>query len=181
MSSYPQFHKTVETSDLARFRRTLLRAYDPALDFDQFARAVTAAARIREREIGGSSSTLSFALHGVLRWRIRNAQHNVEPARVDSDVFANYLRLLQATTDERIAVAPSLDELAEVIFGAADELHGYLLAHELVSDRYMATEAMIADLFAGDDNDRAPEPKRKEEPKSPPTAAANKGDLALAA
>jgi hypothetical protein len=181
MSTYPQFPKTVETSDLGWFRRTLLRAYDPVLEFNQFSRAISAAARMRERELGGSSAALRFALEGILPWRIRNAQQNVEPERVDSEAFANYLRLLQSTTDKRIAVAPSPDELAEVVFGALDELHGYLLAHELVSELYMAAEEMIAGMYAGDDNDRAPEPAKNEERTSPVPSSANQHDLALAA
>jgi hypothetical protein len=184
--SYPRFEKTIEVNDLKQFRRTLMDAYEPALQIDGFGRALKAAGQLRERELGGGSSwMLNFALNGMQPLRILNARQNLDPSRVDAAVFEAYLHLLQASAEEKISDARDADGLAEAVLGALDELHGYLIAHELVADAYLEVDNAMAARIRSAGAPTEPETNGPTAAAAattdPPPAAANQRDLALAA
>lgn len=169
--------RAVVSLDLEGFGEALLRTYDPRVDLDAFARGLASAAQSRTNVVGNASELLTFATDVVGPFRVRGISRHIARDRVDARVFREFLRFVEDAAVARIALATSADEVGSLMLGAFDEVHTYVIAHDLVSKAYERVERAAAAMIESGDDDGATPPRRS--PASSTQSA--ESNLALAA
>jgi hypothetical protein len=161
------------------YANALRTAIDPDLDLRRFHEALTSAARWRRAALGGDASErLRFATNTLIGFRIRGARRYLDRAAVAPDVFSDFLRTATEMAVDGIDHSTTPDEIADVLEGAMDSLHSYLLVHNLVAPAYgEAEDALAREIMAGREDDPPLDEAALDE--APPSAADN--ELALAA
>ncbi len=145
-------YRTARTGrfDIGRLGERFATTYDPSTAVEAFGRALLRAAATRVKVIGdGLSENLDFALGVLHPVRIRSIATFMDAGRVHTNVLTNYVGVLRADMERRIAAADDVDSVADVVVQALDDLHAYVLAHELVSDGYREAERRMFSHLEG--------------------------------
>jgi hypothetical protein len=149
-------------SNLDRLARALRQAIDPSVSLRDFQTRLRGAARAREHELASTSGDFRFAIDDLLPLRIRGIERHVKVASVDARAFGEFLDHLLEITAPAINSSTDINEVAEALAAALDDLHGYVLAHSLVREGYLEAElAYAARLLAN--AEEHPDPVDEEE------------------
>jgi hypothetical protein len=173
----PSHTFTVRVQD---YMDVLLRATDPSAEIRRFESRLRTIATERASELDAvDDPDVEFATDVLLPTRLRNAAEHIVPELVETEALSDFLHCSVQLGAEQLAVSEGPADIAEVITGVLDAVHSYLVAHDVVSDAYMAGErTLAARLLTPQSHTEAAKPTRE-----PDTAAdqAAKNDLALAA
>jgi hypothetical protein len=148
--------------DLEELARALRNSFDPRIEIRQFQMRLRGAVRARQHELNATSANLRFAVDELLPFRLRGIERHVQVNAVDSHAFSDFLSYILEVARAQIGTSATVDDLAETIVDVLDDLHGYVLAHELVAPGYLAAERDFARrLMSAGDN--APAPRNAED------------------
>lgn len=121
---------------------------------------------------------LVFALNVLLPIRERGTERYLRRDAINREAFEEFIDVSERVAYRAIEAAATQDELADAIVSVLENVHSYLLAHELVSVDYKKIERVLAHHMQPE----AVRESQDEEPEPSPTNGHRDGShLALAA
>jgi hypothetical protein len=142
-----RFHLGIgELRSVGQLRDALLAAFDPELETERFFRSILSAGRARQHALAGTgeSAMLVFALDVLLPIRERGTERFLRRDAIDRKAFEEFIDVSERVAHRAIDTATTQDELADAMVSVLDNVHSYLLAHDLVSADYKKIERVLA-------------------------------------
>jgi hypothetical protein len=137
--------------DAADLRRAILEAFDAEVETERFFKTVASSARAREHALTSTTPMLSFALDVLLPVRKRGTERYLRRDAVDRETLERFVEFSERVAVRAIDAAGSPDDLADAVIAVLDDLHSYLLAHNLVDDEYLAAEQVLGERLTPTD------------------------------
>ncbi len=98
-----------------------------------------------------SDPDLQFAMERVLPLRVEAARRYLSAEHDQRGLIdlIRFLNLVRQSVRARVREASTPQDVSDAVTATLDDIHGYLLAHDLVDKKYRMAEALLLDDLAG--------------------------------
>jgi hypothetical protein len=160
--SFYDTNRLSRLTDITRFEEIFRSAQDPkqvaASQIEEFGRALASASQARLDTLRDKESDLfASATRSLLPSRIGLSVVYLRPQNpVQADALHDFIYMTRTLTLAAIEVAESADQVGEAVLQGLDDLHAFLLEHQVVTEEYLQSELNENDRSVHDEVRRRP-------------------------